>query len=273
MKNSETGEPAEMRAAKPGSVGVFIINLARASDRREHMEALLRPYNVPFEFFEAVDGRALSDADLALYDRARRLARYGVDLEPNEIACYLSHVRCWEHALRAGYDRFIVLEDDVEPAYDFAELVRVCAELPEEVQFVRLFGLRNRKKVPVAAVRADLSLALFQHGASGTQGYFMTRSGVEQLRPHALPLVMQVDVLLDRYWQHKVKPFVFDPFVIRDADQASNIGVRTSDTQKKMRLLSLKLKVLKWRDTLVRRLQNVANRRDVERLKARWPVR
>lgn len=269
MTHSETDESV----VETGTVGVFIINLARSSDRRQHMDALLRPFNVPFEFFEAVDGRALSDADLALYDRERRLARYGVDLKPNEIACYLSHIRCWEHAVAAGYDRFIVLEDDVEPAYDFGELVRVCAELPKDVQFARLFGLRNRKKIPVAALRPGLNLALLQHGSSGTQGLYVTRSAVEQMRPYLLPMVIQIDVLIDRYWQHKVKPFVFDPYVIRDADLSSSIGVRTSDAQKKMRLLSLKLKVLKWRDTLVRRLQNVANRRDVARLKTRWPGR
>ena len=48
-------------------IPVVVINLARASDRRAAMQANLAERGISFSFFEGVDGRKMSAAELAAF--------------------------------------------------------------------------------------------------------------------------------------------------------------------------------------------------------------
>ena len=50
----------------------FVISLKRAAQRRAHMSGQLDRMRMPFEFFDAVDGAALSEEQVrAVYDEER----------------------------------------------------------------------------------------------------------------------------------------------------------------------------------------------------------
>ena len=50
----------------------YVISLQRAWERREHISHEFEKVNLPFEFFDAVDGTRLNDETLASVDRETR---------------------------------------------------------------------------------------------------------------------------------------------------------------------------------------------------------
>lgn len=90
---------------------VYVITLRRCVDRQESMKRLLD--GMSYELFWAVDGNALSAEEVAaLTDAASIRANCGRGLSRGEIGCSLSHRYVCEDALRRGFSRVLVLEDD-----------------------------------------------------------------------------------------------------------------------------------------------------------------
>ena len=122
-----------------GGTGTVIISLKRRPQKRAAVlkraaEAGLDDVRV----FDAVDGRALSEASL----RARGVAVYPFwriadsqcrffsrELKWGEIGCSLSHHDVWTELAASSLDRLLILEDDVAFAPGFAQLVhQACVE-------------------------------------------------------------------------------------------------------------------------------------------------
>ena len=118
---------------------VFLVNLRADSGRLAAADRQLRALGVPYERFEAVDGRAL-DARV----RARAFSRFrwwcanGRAAMAGEIGCALSHQGLYRRMLAEGWPSMCVMEDDVALASGFAQaLARVEAWLdPAQAQVV-----------------------------------------------------------------------------------------------------------------------------------------
>ena len=68
----------------------YIINLERAEDKRAHAEQNISKYTDRYEFFNAVDGRALNVAQIGQYYDAALNQKLGKrPLSKPEIGCYL----------------------------------------------------------------------------------------------------------------------------------------------------------------------------------------
>lgn len=92
-------------------VGYYCINLSSAEDRKAKIQALARQASIDIEFVEAVEGRSLDISSVASYDRRKR-TRYMEDMEPNEIACSLSHRLALQTFLAGSSPFGVILEDD-----------------------------------------------------------------------------------------------------------------------------------------------------------------
>src|SRR5688500_15314627 len=96
-------------------IPTFVINLERDGERRAAMAARLNALEIPHAFLKAIDGRALSAAELERASPRHKLA-FGRPLMPAEIACGLSHLAAIAEGARLDCDFFCVLEDDIIPA-------------------------------------------------------------------------------------------------------------------------------------------------------------
>ena len=96
---------------------IHCINLARAVERRERVERLwVKDKGFEVEFFEAFDRRRIGAEPLPFaYDEAKTVKRIGRPLSAGEIACATSHALLLKHALSAGLDEILVMEDDMVP--------------------------------------------------------------------------------------------------------------------------------------------------------------
>jgi glycosyl transferase family 25 len=113
---------------------ILVVTLARAADRQARIRERLR--GLAFEFFPGTDkvdldrARLLSDGVLDESGTPRAF-RHSREMNLGEIGCALSHRRIYEAAVRSGWSRTVVLEDDVVPRpADLPLLPAALGQLP-----------------------------------------------------------------------------------------------------------------------------------------------
>ncbi|GEO82586.1 glycosyltransferase family 25 protein [Pararhodospirillum oryzae] len=250
-----------MATSPPVRTGVFVINLERSDIRRQRVLRGLAKVGVEATVWKAVDGASLDVATAPRYDQARRLARFGHDLTPNEIACALSHLACIEAALAEGFDKICILEDDVIVAPDFKAVLDACFALPAGADMVKLYGLRRRPSRPVAELTPTRTLVRPLHATCGAQGYVLDRVGMKKALAACTPLIMQIDIALDRYWANGLALFAVLPSpLIEPQDLPSDINAPRVDPWRAVphRWLRLRLKMHKLLDSVRRHGVNLA---------------
>lgn len=231
-----------------GTQRTLVISLERSAERRRAMAGRLSATGLDFAFFDAVDGRSI---DRSQYPSARRL-------RDGELGCYLSHVATWRHLAQSTLDSMLVLEDDVEFDPRLLETCTALSRLPMTPHLVRLSSLKVAEGRPLMKLSGDLNLLVPDCHPSGTQGYWVTRSGALRMLDVWSTPRRPIDKQMDRYWSAGVTALLVDPPVVRQiADHTSEIGGRI---QGEHRPPGWWRKVERWR-----------RRRVVERIWRRWP--
>jgi len=170
---------------------IYIINLPGDVQRRQRMDDLLRPLNLPFEFVEAVRGVELSAKDISVFDQHQTMK-----LSPGEIGCILSHVKVWNMICNSDDDFAVILEDDVRLADGFRDVVaglkidRASTALYRLETF--LASVTTSTKAAQTIDRYRIVAAFSSHG--GTAAYALNKktalylSRIYQAFEHALDI-------------------------------------------------------------------------------------
>lgn len=205
---------------------LLLINLERSPDRLATMTARLGAIGQPFEVLAATDGRLLGPEALARADLARRRWFSAYPLTPNEIGCWLSHLRAMQALLDSGAPMLAVIEDDVilDPALP-AVLAAVEAS---RFDFDMLYLHRHRRReffAPCATLMPGWRIGRLGYTQIGTQGYVVSRRGAERILAGSERFVLALDNHLQRFWANRLDLFVLDPPAITpEPDIASTIG-------------------------------------------------
>ena len=215
---------------------VFVISLERATERRAHMQRLLTEVGLEAEFVSAVDGRAMTAADLAQYDSRLARRNYRSEMTNSEIACYLSHYRLYERIWREALPVALILEDDIDITAGFVETLKDLLTDPDpEWAVVRLQTQRGRVAEPETAsdrgrlVRTAGNGGLYQIGTHvlGGCAYLISGRGARAMLDYGRRISRPIDQTMDRFWENGIVPYVVRPFPVRQhPDFQSEIGVR-----------------------------------------------
>lgn len=179
---------------------VHVINLPRASERRERMRASLSAAGIPFAFVEAVDGSSLTADELKrFYSLSKTFQRIGRGLHPNEIGCSLSHSRIWEWMVNESVPEVLVLEDDISPLPVLREVLRSRFEwLPPDWRLVN-FAYDMATPLPIKTLPsghlAHLSVCTFDKVVMRAGAYLINLDGAKSLLRHAHPVTLPLDDL------------------------------------------------------------------------------
>jgi glycosyl transferase family 25 len=106
------------------SVKAYVINLARSTNRRDHMVRELRKTGMDHEFVEGVEGRDLDLSDTSLVNPTWEGRS---PFWPGAVGCILSHRKVYEEILESGAEGALVLEDDVILPVDMNALVEAVS--------------------------------------------------------------------------------------------------------------------------------------------------
>ncbi len=213
---------------------IFVINLARAADRLRKMQQQFSSLDLTFERIEAVDGRALTDADRALidHDRRRRITPY--PLSDNEIGCWLSHRRALASIAGSGDAMAAVLEDDAQLAPEFASFLAALER--EKPSFDFLFLHRKFKKgelfASTKALLPDLHMGRVGPAHMGAIGYIATAEGARKFLAYAPRFAHAVDKEIHRYWANHLDIFGLDRPMVTHADGGRSFIEETRDQER-----------------------------------------
>ena len=177
-------------------ISIFTISLPDSTQRREALTRRMEALSLPFEFFDAVDGRQGIPAEFeGMVDRENSLVRFERPMVDTEFACALSHVMVYRTIVERGIPFALVLEDDAIPDPDLpqylageyfrgADLVSLAYRRTHVVKrsAENLFG-------PYRAYRPFRWL----RNPESTAGYVVSRDAARYMAENTIPIVREAD--------------------------------------------------------------------------------
>lgn len=230
--------PKHKGAARVQDWPVYVINMDSNATRLARVGAELDAAGVAWTRLPAVNGRALSDADLTrVYDaRAnRRFARH--DLVAPEIGCYLSHIKAAEWLRDSGAAAAVILEDDLRVTGDFAATIAALqadhAARAGAWDMVKLFSFKPVRLDQVCAIGQGITLGRPDRVPSTTLGYVLTRAGAEKILAKVPPIFRPVDEDHKHFWEFDLRVAMIAPQPIAIGAQETSDGT-VGDSRKQM---------------------------------------
>ncbi|EAL1780048.1 glycosyltransferase family 25 protein, partial [Campylobacter jejuni] len=134
---------------------VFIINLERSLDRKEHMKKQIQKLfeknpslknKLEFIFFKAIDAK--NKEHLEFKDHFPWWGSWvlGRELSDGEKACFASHYKLWQECVKLD-EPIIILEDDVEFSDEFLNngVEYIDELLKSKYEYIRLCYLFDKR--------------------------------------------------------------------------------------------------------------------------------
>jgi len=128
---------------------ILVVSVPRFTDRHEKVKQSLS--GLDFEFFWGADKLKLNYDTVksdGTYDEAKtkKLQRQGKALNLGEIACSLTHRHLYAAMIENGWQKVLILEDDVLPVLENMDKLPVALEeLPQNWELVYLGYLKHEK--------------------------------------------------------------------------------------------------------------------------------
>lgn len=235
---------------------VYVITLRRATDRHTHIQNELD--GLQYELFFGKDKQEFSVENLqtqGIYNEAlaRKHHRYGKAMPAGMIGCSWSHAEVYKTILKEGYQKVLILEDDVVIDKNTILIWKdALAELPADWELVYL-GFAAKETVPPMAFFKKTVYHLqrifgglnYSHATirnlypkkigryvskagyhDCTHAYGLTRSGAEKLLHLQTPISFFPDNLLAHAATNElVKAYVIQPKLINQQYQVGTTSV------------------------------------------------
>ncbi|KKB79793.1 hypothetical protein VW35_04635 [Devosia soli] len=155
---------------------IYYINLANRRDRRAFMENQFSRLQLSGTRIEAVTPADISAEDIDRFCNPLRPSF----LRRNELACTLSHERCWQSMLDSGAERALVFEDDVRLASALPAFLKAVSQVDAEL--IRIDALGGTIRVyPPHAEAGGIRLRKFRSTPIGAAGYVISASAARKL--------------------------------------------------------------------------------------------
>ncbi len=123
-------------------VYIACISLERYTNRREHSINQLNKLGLPYEIFNAVDGKYVDvDGSRNIISYNNETFKYNPKMRNNrnimsygEIGCFLSHILLIRKMLKTNFNYFLILEDD-NTILDYHEARLQLSHIPTHINF------------------------------------------------------------------------------------------------------------------------------------------
>ncbi|EAI5839588.1 glycosyltransferase family 25 protein [Campylobacter coli] len=200
---------------------VFIINLERSLDRKEHMKKQIQKLfeknpslknKLEFIFFKAIDAK--NKEHLEFKDHFPWWASWvlGRELSDGEKAAFASHYKLWQECVKLD-EPIIILEDDVEFSDEFLNngVEYIDELLKSKYEYIRLCYLFDKRLYFLNEGGYYLSFEKL----AGTQGYVLQVSAAMKFLKYAKNWIYAVDDYMDMFYKHNVLNIVKKPLLLK----------------------------------------------------------
>ncbi len=192
-------------------IPAYLINLPRATARREKMEAQLATLGLAYTLFPGVDGRAEEARLLANTDQAAFERNMGRKILIGGIGCYHSHLGVWEAFLASDAPIALVMEDDVVFHDDFLPAMALAIKAQAHWDVLKLN--RIRAKLPISQGQiGPYRLNAYLGPNTGTGAYLINRATAAKLLPAMRRVTRATDHEINRFFVHDFRLRGLEPF-------------------------------------------------------------
>lgn len=215
----------------------LIINLKKATQRKEYISQLCQKYKLDYEIIEAVEGKVISKEEyLNIVDYDKMLNFHKRKLGLGELGCSLSHRKCYEKILQEDINHAIILEDDAYFDERLLNFLKYANEFPKDLELLLLGhqrqvynddGFRIESPYSRRFVKkiANYKIRRLIGRGNGTYGYFITKSGALKLLSHLEKIYLPIDALtcsekvLNTYALFPVLIYTHENFMLESSTQ------------------------------------------------------
>lgn len=209
---------------------IFVINLEKSVERREFIQTQFLQFpDIEYQFFTAVNGKENPDYPLfRKYNEKERFKRKGNLMSLSQLGCWASHYHLWETCVELGKP-IIVLEDDAKLSSDFQLIYHFISSSQNTFNFFWLSPPAPKNKPqkgkPICSIaNTEYQIQRFYHKWDNATGYFITPKAAKALLKFSEEWIYNVDITMDRYWEHKIDYLAIVPACVRpDSSQGSYI--------------------------------------------------
>ncbi|XP_076622754.1 glycosyltransferase 25 family member [Colletes latitarsis] len=165
---------------------IYMINLLRRPERRDRMYRLFKELGIRAETIDAIDGSSLNQSVLNTVG-IEMMSEYADPyhdrpMTMGEVGCFLSHYTIWNKVLENGFEKVIVLEDDVRFEPFFRQKVNYILTELDNLQLDWDLVYLGRKKLEKTESSIIGSKNLVRAAYSyWTLGYILSAKGARKL--------------------------------------------------------------------------------------------
>ena len=178
----------------------YLINLERCPERLDKMKKSLASLNIEFERIEAVDSKKLSQSDYNICKAPNR--EYPYKLWDGELACFLSHKRCWTKLVNSPYDWALIFEDHCVLSPKSKNYFNSTDWIPEGCEIVQFTYSDNPVFYSEQINLADGNTLLKAQYTSpiGTSAYYISKHAAKLALEYSNKILSPIDNYLFGYW-------------------------------------------------------------------------
>ena len=188
------------------------------------MSERLNRFGLSAIFIDAVDGRALSDADKSNYLDLERRSYLPHQLSAGALGCSLSHLSAWQALIASNHNYALILEDDAELTASTGAILESLTNGAHQFDIISLHHRKTRPQHKIADLHSGHILSVLRYNHIGATAYLISRDAATRLLKTALPITFEIDLYINRWWQHGVQNlFIYPPLAAEDG-RPSTIG-------------------------------------------------
>ncbi|QHM71264.1 glycosyltransferase family 25 protein [Mixta intestinalis] len=168
---------------------VFVINLARSTERRRDIEKNLNECKINYQITPAVDGAALTEQEQKQHTRAINYA-----ITNGELGCALSHINIYRYIVEHDIASALILEDDASIPPHASNVIETLERQIDESKpcIVLLTKTQKYLKKPTRQITGEYALHKVLE-AQGTHGYLINKKAAEALLAFLYPVWLVAD--------------------------------------------------------------------------------
>lgn len=184
----------------PQKTITYLINLQRCPERLAKMKKSLTSLNITFERVEAVDSQNLSQSDYQICKAPNR--EYPYKLWDGELACFLSHKRCWSKLVNSSYDWALIFEDHCVFSPNSEKYFNSTDWIPEGCEIIQFTYSDNPVFYSEKINLADGNTLLKAKYSSpiGTSAYYISKRAAKLALEYSNEILSPIDNYLFGHW-------------------------------------------------------------------------
>ena len=192
---------------------IYLINLARSTDRLTACARQLDVHDLPYERIDAIDGDDMHNSAVDdIYDFNK--SSYHKHMTKGEIACYLSHVKTWQRIVDKKLDYAVILEDDILLQDGVQEALDAIASIDEPWDLIKLAEAPIKRKVEHHIPVADFSLVTYNKVPIRCCAQVISLAGAKKLLANSAKVTRPIDIELQYWWESKLCVFGLQPYTV-----------------------------------------------------------